>query len=180
VLLLEAGPELQSPMERTPGPALAFLGSDSVYGGVTVNQAAAAGRGIALPTGRGLGGGSSVNTMTWFQGHPADYDGWRDQGADGWGWEDMLPVARQVEHHILGDGPFHGGGGPMTVDFARDVRSRRLGDAGDHPRQHSGPDHHDRREGGQPAGRRPMSERRTAATEEPARRVAGIVRPRMR
>jgi len=121
VLLLEAGPELESPMVSTPGAALGFLGSDAVYGDVTVNQAAAGGRGIALPTGRGLGGGSSVNTMTWFQGHPADYDGWRDQGADGWGWADMLPVARRVEHHILGSGPFHGAGGPMTVDFARDV-----------------------------------------------------------
>jgi choline dehydrogenase len=126
VLLLEAGPELQSPMERTPGAALGFLGSDAVYGDVTVSQAAAAGRGISLPTGRGLGGGSSVNTMTWFQGHPADYNGWCDQGADGWGWEDMLPVARRVEHHILGDGPFHGAGGPMTIDFARDVNPSGL------------------------------------------------------
>jgi choline dehydrogenase len=64
--------------------------------------------------------------MTWFKGHPADYDSWRDQEADGWGWEDMLPVARQVEHHILGDGPFHGAGGPMTVDFARDVNPTSL------------------------------------------------------
>jgi choline dehydrogenase-like flavoprotein len=126
VLLLEAGPDLQSPLERTPGAALAFLASDAVYGDVTVSQAAAAGRGIPLPTGRGLGGGSSVNTMTWFQGHPADYDGWRDQGADGWGWEDMLPVARRLEHHILGNDRFHGAGGPMTVDFARDVNPSGL------------------------------------------------------
>lgn len=121
VLLLEAGPELESATVSTPGAALQFLGSDAVYSDVTVNQAAAAGRGIPIPTGRGLGGGSSVNTMTWFQGHPADYDGWRDCGADGWAWEDMLPVARRVEHHILGNGPFHGAGGPMTIDFARDV-----------------------------------------------------------
>ena len=33
----------------------------------------------------------------------------------------MLPLVRRVEHHILGSGPFHGAGGPMTVDFARDV-----------------------------------------------------------
>jgi hypothetical protein len=105
----------------TPGMALQLLGSDAVYGDLTVPQEAAGNRRIPLPTGRGLGGGSSVNTMTWFQGHPADYDGWREQGADGWGWEEMLPVARGVEHHILGRGPFHGAGGPMTVDFARDV-----------------------------------------------------------
>jgi choline dehydrogenase len=120
-VLLEAGPELASAAVGTPGTALQLLGSDAVYGDLTVPQEAAGNRRIALPTGRGLGGGSAVNTMTWFQGHPADYDGWREQGADGWGWEEMLPVARGVEHHILGRGPFHGAGGPMTVDFARDV-----------------------------------------------------------
>jgi choline dehydrogenase len=77
--------------------ALQLLGSDAVYGDLTVPQDAAGNRRIPLPTGRGLGGGSAVNTMTWFQGHPADYDGWREQGADGWGWEELLPVARGVD-----------------------------------------------------------------------------------
>ena len=121
VVLLEAGPTLEAPMISTPGAALGLLGGDAVYGDMTVPQVAAGGRRIPLPTGRGLGGGSSVNTLTWFQGHPADYDGWRDAGAEGWGWDEVLPVLRQVEHHILGNGPFHGAGGPMTVDFARDV-----------------------------------------------------------
>ncbi len=108
-------------MLRTPGTALQLIGSDAMYGNDTVAQAALGGRTVPLPTGRGLGGGSSVNTMTWFQGHPADYDGWREAGAAGWGWDEMLPVVRRVEHHILGSGPFHGAGGPMTIDFARDV-----------------------------------------------------------
>jgi choline dehydrogenase len=126
VLLLEAGPELESAAVHTPGAALQLLGSDAMYSDLTVPQAGAAGRQVPLPTGHGLGGGSSVNTLTWFQGHPADYDGWAEQGAEGWGWEDMLPVARRVEHHILGNGPFHGAGGPMTVDFARDVNPSSL------------------------------------------------------
>ena len=121
VLLLEAGPTLEAPMISIPGAALGLLGGDAMYGDTTTPQAAAGGRQIPLPTGRGLGGGSSVNTLTWFQGHPADYDGWRDAGADGWGWDEVLPVLRRVEHHILGNGPFHGAGGPMTVDFARDL-----------------------------------------------------------
>jgi choline dehydrogenase len=121
VLLLEAGQALESATVNTPGAALHLLGSDAMYGDLTVPQAAVAGRQIPLPTGRGLGGGSSVNTLTWFQGHPADYNGWREQGADGWGWEDVLPVLRRIEHHTLGSGPFHGAGGPMTIDFARDV-----------------------------------------------------------
>jgi choline dehydrogenase len=126
VLLLEAGPELPLAEVSTPGTALQLLGSDAMYGDLTVPQAAAGGRKIPLPTGRGLGGGSSVNTMTWFQGHPADYDGWSEDGAEGWSWDELLPVARRVEHHILGDGPFHGAGGPMTVDFPRDVNPSAL------------------------------------------------------
>jgi choline dehydrogenase len=97
VLLLEAGPELESATVHTPGAALQLLGSDAMYGDLTVPQAGAAGRQIPLPTGRGLGGGSSVNTLTWFQGHPADYDGWAEQGAEGWGWDDMLAVARRID-----------------------------------------------------------------------------------
>ena len=126
VLLLEAGPELDSPAVRTPGAALSLLGTDAVYAEATVAQVAVGGRAIPLPTGRGLGGGSAVNTLTWFQGHPDDYDGWAVAGAEGWSWDDMLPVARRAEHHILGDGPFHGAGGPMTVDFARDLHPSSL------------------------------------------------------
>jgi len=121
VVLLEAGPKLESALITTPGAALGLLGGEAMYGDLTAPQAAAGGRQIPLPTGRGLGGGSSVNTLTWFQGHPADYDGWRSEGAEGWGWDEMGPLARRVEHHILGSGQFHGAGGPMTVDFARDL-----------------------------------------------------------
>lgn len=44
ILLLEAGPQLESATVSTPGTALQFLGSDAVYSDVTVNQAGAAGR----------------------------------------------------------------------------------------------------------------------------------------
>ena len=33
---------------------------------------------------RVLGGGSSLNAMVYARGAPQDYDGWADQGADGW------------------------------------------------------------------------------------------------
>ena len=121
VLLLEAGPELDSPEIQTPGAALQLLASDAVYGDQTVAQRTLGGRTVPLPTGHGLGGGSSVNTLTWLQGHPADYDGWHASGADGWSWDELLPFLRRAEHHILGDDHFHGSGGPMTVDFARDL-----------------------------------------------------------
>jgi len=53
VLLLEAGPELESPMVTTPGAALGLLGTDAVYGDVTVPQEGAAGWGSRSRLGAG-------------------------------------------------------------------------------------------------------------------------------
>lgn len=121
VLLLEAGGSDDKEAVRVPSAWLETLGSEAAYGDLTTPQEALGGRRIALTTGRGLGGGSSINAMGWFQGHPADYDGWRDSGATGWGWSDVLPFLRRSEHHELGPGPFHGADGPMVVNPPRDV-----------------------------------------------------------
>jgi choline dehydrogenase len=80
-----------------------------------VPQEGLGGRRIVLTTGRGLGGGSSINAMGWFHGHPVDYDGWRDQGADEWGWSDILPYLRRSEDHELGSSEVHGSGVPMVI-----------------------------------------------------------------
>ena len=96
-------------------------GGEYTYKNLTAPQEALGGRQIPLVTGRGLGGSGSVNVMWWFQGHPADYDGWRDAGATGWGWDDMLPYLRRSEHSELGPSDFHGAGGPMVITPPRDV-----------------------------------------------------------
>lgn len=57
--------------------------------------------------------------MGWFQGLPTDYDGWRDDGAPGWGWHDMRPYLRGSEDHELGASEWHGAGGPMSVSGPR-------------------------------------------------------------
>jgi choline dehydrogenase len=65
--------------------------------------------------------GSAVNGLIWPQGHPADFDGWRGQGATGWGWSDLSPYVRRIEDHERGSDAFHEAGGPMTVTFPRDT-----------------------------------------------------------
>ena len=57
------------------------------------------GRSIAYPRGRVVGGSSAINAMIYMRGQAADYDGWRQLGLAGWGWEDVLPY-------------FHPPGGP--------------------------------------------------------------------
>jgi 5-(hydroxymethyl)furfural/furfural oxidase len=64
---------------------------------------------------RVLGGGSSINGQLANRGAPTDYDEWESRGAAGWGWDDVLPYFRKVEHDLDYDGPLHGKGGPMAI-----------------------------------------------------------------
>ncbi|WP_127522333.1 GMC family oxidoreductase N-terminal domain-containing protein [Mesorhizobium sp. Z1-4] len=66
------------------------------------------------PRGKLLGGSSSINAMVWIRGQRADYDGWRAAGNVGWGFDDLLPVFRAIEHDQAGD-EMRGKGGPVHV-----------------------------------------------------------------
>jgi len=72
-------------------------------------------RRLPLPRGRLLGGSSSVNGTMYIRGAAADYDAWRDAGLAGWGYEDVLPYFKRIEAHWRGEGPEHGGSGPLSV-----------------------------------------------------------------
>ncbi len=77
------------------------------------------GRRLACPRGKVIGGSSSINGMVYVRGHACDFDHWRDQGADGWGYADVLPYFRRMEHwHESGhggDGAWRGADGPLHV-----------------------------------------------------------------
>jgi len=62
-----------------------------------------------------VGGGGSLMGMMALRGLPADYDAWRDAGADGWGWADVLPYFRKLEHDLDFSGAMHGGEGPVPI-----------------------------------------------------------------
>jgi 5-(hydroxymethyl)furfural/furfural oxidase len=65
---------------------------------------------------RVMGGGSSVMGMWALRGVPADYDAWRDAGASGWSWEDVLPAFKRIERDLnFGNNPLHGSSGPIPV-----------------------------------------------------------------
>lgn len=70
---------------------------------------------VRYAQGRVIGGGSSVNGMISIRGVPWDYDGWVERGAEGWGWEDVLPYFKKQETDVDFDGPLHGQDGPMAV-----------------------------------------------------------------
>ena len=77
------------------------------------------GRILAYPRGRVIGGSSAINAMIYMRGQAADYDGWRQLGLAGWGWEDVMPYFLKHEDHIAPPGPLHRAGGEWRVEHPR-------------------------------------------------------------
>jgi 5-(hydroxymethyl)furfural/furfural oxidase len=66
--------------------------------------------------GRVMGGGSSINVQSANRGLPRDYDGWAEEGAQGWSWEDVLPYFRKLERDLDFPGhASHGADGPVAI-----------------------------------------------------------------
>jgi 5-(hydroxymethyl)furfural/furfural oxidase len=127
VLLIEAGPDAPAQKEhrdiRDPFP-VSWSNPRFAWSGLTAESRADSGDGkppisSAYLQGYGLGGGSNINGMGADRGQPGDYDEWRDLGADGWGWNDVLPYFRLLERDIDFSGPLHGSDGPMPIRRVR-------------------------------------------------------------
>jgi 5-(hydroxymethyl)furfural/furfural oxidase len=70
---------------------------------------------VGFSQGRIMGGGSSVMGMVAYRGTPDDYAEWEAHGADGWGWNNVLPFYRKLEHDLDFDGELHGKEGPVPI-----------------------------------------------------------------
>lgn len=120
VLLLEAGPPDDAPQIRIPANQAALLKSAYDWDYTTVPQQHAAGCGMYWPSGRTLGGSSSIGAMIYLRGNRHDYDTWRDEhGCTGWGYADLLPYFRKAEDQQRGESDYHGVGGPLRVEDLR-------------------------------------------------------------
>ncbi|MBW8754835.1 MAG: GMC family oxidoreductase N-terminal domain-containing protein, partial [Sphingomonadales bacterium] len=120
VLLLEAGGKDDYIWIRVPVGYLYCIGNprtDWLY--QTEAEAGLGGRALKYPRGRVLGGSSSINGMIYMRGQAADYDGWRQAGNPGWGWDEVLPYFRKAEDHYAGESEFHGAGGEIRVEKQR-------------------------------------------------------------
>ncbi|UYV38996.1 choline dehydrogenase [Rhodobacteraceae bacterium D3-12] len=77
------------------------------------------GRQLVAPRGKVIGGSSSINGMVYVRGHASDFDHWAETGATGWGYADVLPYYKRMEHwHDGGHGgdpAWRGKDGPLHV-----------------------------------------------------------------
>jgi len=121
VLLVEAGPPDSAENIHVPiaYPQLFRTQVDWDYS--TAYEPNADRRRVYLPRGRTLGGSSSINAMIYIRGNRADYDEWRDQGCEGWGFDDLLPYFKRSEDNERGPSELHGVGGPLSVCDGRSV-----------------------------------------------------------
>lgn len=116
VALIEAGPSDRRFWIQTPiGYAKTFNDESVNWMYTSEPNPGLGGRTVPVPRGKVLGGSSSINALVYIRGQAGDYDDWRDMGATGWGWRDVLPYFRRMEDYQHGASDLHGKGGPVAV-----------------------------------------------------------------
>jgi choline dehydrogenase len=122
VLLVEAGgsDDVPSVMEAVRWPQ--NVGSERDWNFFSVPQSHLKGRSIPLSMGKVLGGGSSINVMTYSRGHKNDWDFFASEADDAaWNYESVLGIYRRIEDwHGAPDPRYRGVGGPVFVQPAPD------------------------------------------------------------
>ena len=120
VLLLEAGGTDRYHWIHVPIGYLYCMGNPRTdWMMKTAKEAGLNGRALNYPRGKVLGGCSSINGMIYMRGQAADYDGWRQAGNAGWGWDDVLPYFLKSEDNYRGKSAMHGAGGEWRVERQR-------------------------------------------------------------
>ncbi|MGW5364518.1 GMC family oxidoreductase [Actinopolymorpha pittospori] len=118
VLLLEAGGPDSLELIHVPPAWTALRGTEVDWNYTTEPQPGTAGLAHTWPRGKVLGGSSSINAMVHLRGHRNDFDTWERQGAEGWGYRDVLPYFRKMEHVENHEPDYRGHGGPMRPAVA--------------------------------------------------------------
>ncbi len=117
VIVIEYGGSDAGPFIQMPG-ALSFPMNMKRYdwGFESEPEPHLGNRKMHVPRGKVLGGSSSINGMVFVRGHAEDFNHWRDSGAQGWGYADVLPYFKRMETWHGGDDPvYRGNSGPLHV-----------------------------------------------------------------
>ena len=121
VLLIEQGPRDGQFWSKLPvGYYKAVYDPGMSRTFMTEASEGSAGRQVAWPRGRMLGGSSSINGLIFIRGQHADFDDWEALGAEGWSFRDVLPHFRRIEGYQGGESQYRGALGPLKVSELRE------------------------------------------------------------
>src|SRR6204780_4125758 len=117
ICVLEAGPRDWHPYFHLPAGFIKTFHMRSINWAYQRDPGpCAAGRSIYAPRGKTLGGSSSINGHIYNRGQRQDFDTWAQIGNRGWGYSDILPYFKRLEHRIgEGDDTFRGREGNLPV-----------------------------------------------------------------
>lgn len=116
VLLIEAGSEVRSIWTSIPlGVGKLFNNRSLHWPFLSDTEEGLNGRKMYVPTGRLLGGSSSINGLLFVRGDPEEYNRWEEGGCAGWSYADVLPYFKRMEDWVGGNTEDRGRGGPIKV-----------------------------------------------------------------
>jgi choline dehydrogenase len=114
VLLLEAG-HAYAPDAYPPGLLNANKIADPDHDWGYTSRGTIAAPEVPAPRGKVLGGSSAVNATVALRARPADFAKWGLHGAEGWSFDEVLPVFKLLENTPAGDDAYHGRTGPLPI-----------------------------------------------------------------
>lgn len=122
VCLIEAGGRGNSPLVSIPAGIFCLYGNQKYdYSFTSVAQKNLNNRVMNVNRGKALGGSSAINSMVYMRGNRNDYDGWAALGCEGWSYNEVLPVFKQMEANTSGQSPdYHGFSGELQVSKQQD------------------------------------------------------------
>jgi choline dehydrogenase len=115
VVLLEAGGPDSAPELRIPAAFPVVFKSSLDWDLLGEQEPGLGNRRLYLPRGRVIGGSGSINAMIYVRGQRDDYDGWAEDGCEGWSYDEVLPYFKRAEDNERGADAYHGVGGPLAV-----------------------------------------------------------------
>ncbi|KAJ8508104.1 hypothetical protein ONZ45_g9584 [Pleurotus djamor] len=122
ILILEAGPLTKDKLEHIqPGqyPVHLLPTTTTATLNVALPSPYLGGRSVTVPSGRCVGGGSSINFTVYTRPSASDYDDWEVEfNNPGWGSKQIIPLLKDLEKfEVDPNAPSHGSSGPLRVSY---------------------------------------------------------------
>ncbi|KAJ3484852.1 hypothetical protein NLG97_g6958 [Lecanicillium saksenae] len=101
VALIDPGSdERENPIVKSPNDWLKIFGDYVAEPHVSVEQPHANNRTLTFYSGRGIGGTSLINGMTYLRGDKSEFDSWEKLGNKGWNWDSMVKYYKKLEGFV--------------------------------------------------------------------------------